>query len=706
MALRAALLSSRSHLVPCSSRGKSGQAAASAAYCAELVRKRDYEGFLCTLLLPGESQSSGFALRAFNIELSQAGQVESSDCPGVDTVVDRLQQIWTHVVDNLTLSQEKAQRFANRRRCVGPRLRVGDLVWLSSRYVPMKVSSPKFKPRFIDPYKISEVLNPVLFRLTLPASFAIHNVFHRSLLRRYVAPVVPSVDPPAPVLVEGELEYVVEKILDSRISRLPLQYLVKWKGYGQEDNSWVFASDVHAADLLAILIFVLLSGSSGTQRERLRTVKDSVSQKNLGLMRMQFWRESIDDIYKEDPPHHPVALELCKAVQKHKLTKRWLTRVIDEREKNLDDRAYRNLQELETYAENTQSSLLYLTLETLDMYCSTTGEYFLRQLMPGNRSCRYRTRDDPNSKLRHPYQTPTVWSRTQKTDITRKSMILTLRYRYTKRLTNDKDQRYDLAVIVGVRDVHADHAASHIGKAQGIITCLRAVPFHSSKRQVFLPVDICILHIVFLGMLFDTRQTKVFLPEDKRSILRRDVRLLQGPRFPSFQSAMKVLGRMVATLEVIPFAQFHSLPLQQAILSQWDLSVFSLDRPIRLSPRVKRSLNWWLTSPLISQGRSSLPDHWQVVTTDASLLGWGAVFRHLTLQGRWSAQESTLPINVLEIRAIFLSLRHWERILLGLPIRMQTDNATAVAYVNHQGGLGAPWPRYPRSSSGQRQRFR
>ncbi|CAJ0926383.1 unnamed protein product [Ranitomeya imitator] len=59
--------------------------------------------------------------------LSQRGQVEPSDCPGVDAVVDRLQQIWTHVVDNLTLSQEKAQHFANRRRCVGPRLRVGDL---------------------------------------------------------------------------------------------------------------------------------------------------------------------------------------------------------------------------------------------------------------------------------------------------------------------------------------------------------------------------------------------------------------------------------------------------------------------------------------------------------------------------------------------------------------------------------------------------
>ncbi|XP_068090981.1 NADH dehydrogenase (ubiquinone) complex I, assembly factor 6 isoform X2 [Hyperolius riggenbachi] len=143
----------------------------------------------------------------------------------------------------------------------------------------------------------------------------------------------------------------------------------------------------------------------------LSQVKDSVSQKNLGLMRMQFWKDSLQDIYEDNPPHHPVAVELAKAIQKHKLTRRWLTRIIDDREKNLDDRAYRNIKELETYAENTQSSLLYLTLETLD-----------------------------------------------------------------------------------VRDVHADHAASHIGKAQGIITCLRAVPFHSSCRKVFLPVDICVLH--------------------------------------------------------------------------------------------------------------------------------------------------------------------------------------------------------------------
>ncbi|XP_030638200.1 NADH dehydrogenase (ubiquinone) complex I, assembly factor 6 isoform X1 [Chanos chanos] len=143
----------------------------------------------------------------------------------------------------------------------------------------------------------------------------------------------------------------------------------------------------------------------------LAQVKDSVSQKTIGLMRMQFWKTAVEDIYRDDPPAQPVAAELWRAFRKHTLTKRWMLRIIAEREKDMEDRAYRNLQELESYAENTQSSLLYLLLETL-----------------------------------------------------------------------------------GVKDVHADHAASHIGKAQGIVTCLRATPYHSRRRKVYLPMDICMLH--------------------------------------------------------------------------------------------------------------------------------------------------------------------------------------------------------------------
>src|SRR5215212_675891 len=43
---------------------------------------------------------------------------------------------------------------------------------------------------------------------------------------------------------------------------------------------------------------------------------------------------------------------------------------------------------------------------------------------------------------------------------------------------------------LGIRDVQADHAASHIGKAIGIASVLRAFPYLASKRRMMVPVDV------------------------------------------------------------------------------------------------------------------------------------------------------------------------------------------------------------------------
>lgn len=47
-------------------------------------------------------------------------------------------------------------------------------------------------------------------------------------------------------------------------------------------------------------------------------VKDSISEKAIGLMRMQFWKKTVEDIYHDNPPPQPVAIELWK-VNKQKL---------------------------------------------------------------------------------------------------------------------------------------------------------------------------------------------------------------------------------------------------------------------------------------------------------------------------------------------------------------------------------------------------
>ena len=77
----------------------------------------------------------------------------------------------------------------------------------------------------------------------------------------------------------------------------------------------------------------------------------------------------------------------------------------------------------------------------------------------------------------------------------------------------------------------------------------------------------------------------------------------------------------------------------------------------------------------------------KVVTTDASLVGWGATHEGRTVNGTWSPQMRLAHINCLELLAVSLALKHFLPFLKGQHVLVRTDNTTVVAYVNRQGGL-------------------
>ena len=90
------------------------------------------------------------------------------------------------------------------------------------------------------------------YKLDLPTSMRIHNTFHISLLELYEDNKFPSQiqEPPPPIQIEGEDEYELNEIIDSRFHYNKLQYRAKWKGYSPEhDKIWYPAENFNNASL-------------------------------------------------------------------------------------------------------------------------------------------------------------------------------------------------------------------------------------------------------------------------------------------------------------------------------------------------------------------------------------------------------------------------------------------------------------------------
>ena len=129
---------------------------------------------------------------------------------------------------------------------------------------------------------------------------------------------------------------------------------------------------------------------------------DVVSDPRKGLMRLLWWKDVVDKVCAGKKVEHPVALALSSVLSEHKVSKHWLKRSLEARinDGNRDEDAIpENVPELERYAEDTQSTILYMTLQA-----------------------------------------------------------------------------------GGIQSTVADHAASHIGKASGLLLLLKALPHHVSKQ--------------------------------------------------------------------------------------------------------------------------------------------------------------------------------------------------------------------------------
>lgn len=169
-----------------------------------------------------------------------------------------LKDLHEHTQQSLMEAATSMKRFADRRRSPPPTFAVGDKVFLDASDLRSTRPSCKFDDKRYRPFTITKCLSPLNYELALPTHWHLStNVFHVSKLRPFIndPSTASNTLPPPPTLISDHLEYEVEKVLDSRLShRKGLEYLVKWKGYGREDNSWEPAKNLQNARV-AISLF-------------------------------------------------------------------------------------------------------------------------------------------------------------------------------------------------------------------------------------------------------------------------------------------------------------------------------------------------------------------------------------------------------------------------------------------------------------------
>jgi len=122
----------------------------------------------------------------------------------------------------ISIAQQRYQKSADVRHSPTSNFKVGDKVFVKAQFFRTIRPSKKLSEKYLGPYEIISQPSTLLFTLCLPESMcSVHPVFHVSMLESATSNTFSErIQPaPTPVIIDGEPEYEISQIVDSKIDR-------------------------------------------------------------------------------------------------------------------------------------------------------------------------------------------------------------------------------------------------------------------------------------------------------------------------------------------------------------------------------------------------------------------------------------------------------------------------------------------------------
>ena len=189
----------------------------------------------------------------------------------------------------------------------------------------------------------------------------------------------------------------------------------------------------------------------------------------------------------------------------------------------------------------------------------------------------------------------------------------------------------------------------------------------------------------YIGLTLNASSFVAKLSQERAESLRACVAMFRpGCKLP-FRTCQRMAGLMASAISVIRLGRLFMRPFQK-----WMRSL-GLKRPhhlVDVSKTCVEALRPWTSAHFLSEGVTmGMVTARKVITTDASLSGWGATHEGRAARGVWNDDLKSAHINYLELLAIRLALQHFLPLIQGCHVLVRTDNTTALCYVNKQGGV-------------------